>query len=65
MCIRDSIEAVRAEKPELQTVTGELRWTNRAWKLQALLTNTLSSRIHLKQMNAACETLLELSLIHI
>lgn len=53
------IEAVRAEKPELQTVTGELRWTNRAWKLQALLTNTLSSRIHLKQMNAACETLLE------
>ncbi len=53
------IEAVRAESPELQTVTGELRWSNRDWKLQALLTNVLSSRVHLKQMNHECETLLE------
>lgn len=51
--------AVRSESPQLDMVTGELRWSNRAWKLQALLTNVLSSRIHLKQANHACETLLE------
>jgi len=53
------IEAVKSESPELHTVTGELRWSNRTWRLQALLTNVLSSRIHLKQMNHQCETLLE------
>lgn len=53
------IRAVRDERPALETVSGELRWTNRDWKLQGLLANTLSSRVHLKQANAACETLLE------
>jgi alpha-mannosidase len=53
------IEAVRSERPNLKTITGELRWSNRAWKLQTLLTNVLSSRVHLKQMNHECETLLE------
>ena len=53
------IDAVRAENPELQTYSGELRWTNRTWKLQGLLKNVFSSRIHLKQANTYCETLLE------
>ncbi|HZP80500.1 MAG TPA: glycoside hydrolase family 38 C-terminal domain-containing protein, partial [Chthonomonadaceae bacterium] len=39
--------------------TGELRHSNRKWRLQALLAGTASSRIHLKQRNHACETLLE------
>jgi mannosylglycerate hydrolase len=53
------IAAVRQAKPELKTVVGELRHSNRCWRLQALLTGTTSSRIHLKQRNHACETLLE------
>lgn len=53
------VEAVKNEHPKLQTFTGELRWSNRDWKLQAVLTHVLSSRIHLKQMNWYCERLLE------
>jgi len=54
------VEAVREENPKLETYSGELRWSNRAgWKLQAVLPNVLSSRIHLKQANHYCETLLE------
>ncbi|MEN6521282.1 MAG: glycoside hydrolase family 38 C-terminal domain-containing protein [Armatimonadota bacterium] len=53
------VAAVRSENPKLETIVGELRWSNRKWKLQALLTNVLSSRIHLKQMNHSCETTLE------
>ncbi len=53
------IQAVKAAKPALRTYCGELRMSNRAWKLQALLTHTASSRMHLKQRNHACETLLE------
>ena len=53
------VESVRAENPDLEVQAGELRWSNREWKLQSLLTNVLSSRIHLKQANAECETLLE------
>lgn len=53
------IHAVKEANPPLKTVVGELRMSNRAWKLQALLTHTASSRMHLKQLNHACETLLE------
>ncbi|HZO88381.1 MAG TPA: glycoside hydrolase family 38 C-terminal domain-containing protein [Chthonomonadaceae bacterium] len=53
------IAAVRAAHPELKAVTGELRHSNRCWRLQALLAGVASSRIHLKQRNHACETLLE------
>ena len=53
------IDAVKNEKPELETYRGELRWSNRDWGLQAILANTLSSRVKLKQANHACETLLE------
>jgi len=53
------LEAVRAEKPDLQTYEGELRWTNRNWKLQGVLGGTMSSRVHLKQAMNRCETLLE------
>lgn len=55
----DYFEAVRAENPDLQTFEGELRWSNREWKLQSVLADVMSSRIHLKQANHACETLLE------
>lgn len=55
----DFVAAVRARNPQLKTITGELRHSNRAWKLQALLADTASSRIHLKQRNNECETLLE------
>lgn len=57
--IAEYLAGVRAEKPELQTFEGELRWSNRDWKLQAVLAGVMSSRIHLKQANHACETLLE------
>ena len=57
--IADYMAGVRAEKPKLQTFEGELRWSNRAWKLQSVLAGVMSSRIHLKQANHACETLLE------
>ena len=50
---------VRSENPDLQTYDGELRWSNRDWKLQGVLAHVMSSRIHLKQANQACETLLE------
>jgi alpha-mannosidase len=53
------LEALRADMPELKTVVGELRVSNRRWKLQALLAHVASSRIHLKQLNHRCETLLE------
>ena len=53
------IEAVKSENPELQTIEGELRWSNRKWKLQAVLAGVMSSRIHLKQANHQIETLLE------
>ncbi len=53
------LEAVRRAKPSLKTLTGELRHSNRAWKVQALLAHVASSRIHLKQRNHHCETLLE------
>ncbi|HSV72337.1 MAG TPA: glycoside hydrolase family 38 C-terminal domain-containing protein [Chthonomonadales bacterium] len=53
------LDAMRAAAPDLETVTGELRISNRAWNLQALLTHVASSRIHLKQWNARCEDLLE------
>ncbi len=55
----DFVEAVRSENSDLQTVEGELRWSNRKWKLQSLLAGVLSSRIHLKQANHLIETLLE------
>jgi len=55
----DFVETVRSEDPELQTVEGELRWSNRKWKLQAVLAGVMSSRIHLKQANHQIETLLE------
>lgn len=55
----DFIEAVRSESPDLRTVQGELRWSNRKWKLQAVLAGVMSSRIHLKQANHHIETLLE------
>jgi len=53
------IQALRSAGPKLAAYSGELRWSNRDWKLQGLLANTLSSRIHLKQANHACEILLE------
>jgi alpha-mannosidase/mannosylglycerate hydrolase len=53
------LAAVREANPELKTITGELRHTNRRWRLQALLADVASSRIHLKQKNHACEILLE------
>lgn len=55
----DFLADLRASAPNLQTVVGELRHSNRAWKLQALLTHVASSRIHTKQWNHECETLLE------
>jgi alpha-mannosidase/mannosylglycerate hydrolase len=55
----DFLAAVRNVAPELQTVRGELRHSNRTWRLQALLAHVASSRIHLKQQNHRCETLLE------
>lgn len=55
----DFLAAVRDAAPELQTVRGELRHSNRHWRLQALLAHVASSRIHLKQLNHRCETLLE------
>ncbi len=55
----DFIESVRNERPKLETIEGELRVANRKYRLQALLTHVLSSRIHLKQMSHYCETLLE------
>lgn len=55
----DFIAAVRAENPVLQEVEGELRCGNRDWKLQSVLPNVLSSRIHLKQAMREMETLLE------
>ncbi len=55
----DFVEAVRSENPELQAIEGELRWSNRKWKLQAVLAGVMSSRIHLKQANHQIETLLE------
>jgi alpha-mannosidase len=56
--IADLLAAIRAENPTLETHTGELRWSNRDWNLQAVLADVMSSRIHLKQANHACETLL-------
>ncbi len=53
------VACVRDARPDLPVVTGELRVANRKWKLQALLAHVASSRIHLKQRNHACETLLE------
>jgi alpha-mannosidase len=53
------VEAVRSENPELETVEGELRWSNRAWNLQSVLAHVMSSRIHLKQANHEIQTLLE------
>ncbi|MEN6358076.1 MAG: glycoside hydrolase family 38 C-terminal domain-containing protein [Armatimonadota bacterium] len=55
----DFVEAVKSEKPELKTYTGELRWSNRKWRLQSVLAHVMSSRMHLKQANHASETLLE------
>lgn len=55
----DFIQAVKSESPDLRTVEGELRWSNRKWKLQAVLAGVMSSRIHLKQANHQIETLLE------
>lgn len=56
---QEFLSAVRAENPELNTVSGELRWSNRKWKIQGILANVMSSRVHLKQANHYCETLLE------
>ena len=53
------IKAVKDENPDLKTYEGELRWSNRKWRLQSVLANVMSSRIHLKQANHICETLLE------
>lgn len=55
----DFVEAVKSERPDLQSIEGELRWSNRKWKLQAVLAGVMSSRIHLKQANHQIETLLE------
>jgi mannosylglycerate hydrolase len=57
--LAEFIEAVEEARPPLPVVEGELRISNRAWKLQALLTHVASSRINLKQRIHACETLLE------
>lgn len=57
--LEQHVERVRQEAGDLPAVTGELRVANRRWKLQALLAHVASSRIHLKQRNHACETLLE------
>lgn len=57
--LADFIAGVRSESPDLETYEGELRWSNREWKLQSVLAHVMSSRIHLKQANQACETLLE------
>ncbi|MFQ3549677.1 MAG: glycoside hydrolase family 38 C-terminal domain-containing protein [Armatimonadota bacterium] len=57
--LENYIKAVKESNPKLQTFEGELRWSNRAFKLQGLLAGTLSSRIHLKQYSHKCETLLE------
>lgn len=53
------LDAVREAAPGLPEVTGELRVSNRAWRLQALLAHVASSRMNLKQLNHRCETLLE------
>lgn len=57
--LEEFVKAVRAEKTDLQICEGELRMSNRDWKLQGLLGGVMSSRIHLKQANHYCETLLE------
>lgn len=53
------LEELKQDLPVLNTVQGELRGGNRCWWLQALFTNVLSSRIHLKQLNHRVEHLLE------
>ncbi len=53
------VKAVQAANPNLQTVEGELRISNRKWKLQAVLAGVMSSRVHLKQANHELQTLLE------
>jgi alpha-mannosidase len=57
--LREHVDAVLAAAPDLATHTGEMRIANRAWNLQALLAHVASSRIHTKQLNHQCETLLE------
>ncbi len=57
--LRQHIDAIQAAAPPLATVTGELRVSNRAWRLQALLAHVASSRMHTKQWNQRCEWLLE------
>ncbi len=46
---------VRAENPELATLSGEWHWG----KYQLLLPNVFSTRVYLKQANQQCESLLE------
>ena len=55
------VAAVRDAQPSLELRVGELRSAERAH----LLPGVFSARIWIKQRNAHCEKLLELSLIHI
>lgn len=66
----DGAEAVHTTLPEfmdelkksvgdLEEYQGELRHSNRNWRLQGLLAGVLSSRIHLKQANEEAQTSLE------
>jgi len=51
----DYIKEVKANNPELDVITGELRNLDNDWLLQG----TFSSRIHLKQQNEECQNMLE------
>lgn len=53
------IDELKRTVSDLQEYSGELRISNRKWRLQALLAGVLSSRIHLKQANEEVQTLLE------
>jgi mannosylglycerate hydrolase len=53
------IDELKRNVSDLQEYSGELRISNRKWRLQALLAGVLSSRIHLKQANESVQTFLE------
>lgn len=54
---KEFLDAVRAERPELQVLRGELR--DNGAELPHLLPGVLSSRLYLKQMNALGQNALE------
>ena len=53
--LKDFLERVKAHRPKLKTIRGELRGSKHAF----LLSNVFSTRIHLKQQNVHIQALLE------